>query len=268
MLSDILRHIELCARTSYKSEDKLDTNKSSSLFVECMIKSGHTSVLEHGTVYLTVLSDRKEIINFYSTNPYSTVINDGLLTYITTNYRVIEENKRYVDLMLYMSAPTKHIKRFTFLITTDRGTSHEIVRHRSMSFTQESTRYCNYSNNRFDNNVTYIIPEWSNVPEGKYSIYSSDVPWSNTTESCFYDGLIDNESDYFGLLNIGWTTEQARQILPNALKTDIVVTADLNAWKRFIDLRLNNSTGKSHPSINKIAELIEKELHAELDKTK
>ena len=254
-IDGILKHIELCARTAYKSEDKI-TATSAKEFVDRMIRSGHLSVLEHGTVYLTVLTDREDIVGFYKNNKYSSVVTNGIMSYITTNYRVIIENNRQADLQYLSDNITYHDKRYTFDITTNRGVSHEIVRHRGMSFTQESTRYCNYSKNKFGDQVTYIIPAWSNIPEGKYTIYSSNIPWSNSTESAFYDGLLDNESDYFGLLNIGWKPEQAREILPNALKTDIVVTGDLNAWNHFFDLRLKGKTGQPHPNIKQVAQLI------------
>ena len=259
-LDGILKHIELCARTAYKSEDKI-TSTSAKDFVDRMIKSGHLSVLEHGTVYLTVLNDRTDVIDFYKNNKYSSVVNCNITAYITTNYRVIIENNRKSDLE-YITKPSKyHDLRYTFAVTTNRGVSHEIVRHRGLSFTQESTRFCNYSNSKFGDQVTYIIPEWSDIPEGKYTIYSTDIPWLNSKESAFYDGLIDNESDYFGLLNIGWKPEQAREILPNAVKTDIVITGDLNSWNHFFDLRLKDKTGTPHPNIKQIAKLIYEKIY-------
>ena len=259
-LDGILKHIELCARTAYKSEDKI-TSTSAKDFVDRMIKSGHLSVLEHGTVYLTVLNDRTDVIDFYKNNKYSSVVNCNITAYITTNYRVIIENNRKSDLE-YITKPSKyHDLRYTFAVTTNRGVSHEIVRHRGLSFTQESTRFCNYSNSKFGDQVTYIIPEWSDIQEGKYTIYSTDIPWLNSKESAFYDGLIDNESDYFGLLNIGWKPEQAREILPNAVKTDIVITGDLNSWNHFFDLRLNGKTGTPHPNIKQIAKCIYEKIY-------
>ena len=259
-LDGILKHIELCARTAYKSEDKI-TSTSAKDFVDRMIKSGHLSVLEHGTVYLTVLNDRTDVIDFYKNNKYSSVVNCNITAYITTNYRVIIENNRRSDLE-YITSPTKyHDLRYTFAVTTNRGVSHEIVRHRGLSFTQESTRFCNYSNSKFGDQVTYTIPEWSDIPEGKYTIYSTDIPWLNSKESAFYDGLIDNESDYFGLLNIGWKPEQAREILPNAVKTDIVITGDLNSWNHFFDLRLKGKTGTPHPNIKQIAKRIYEKIY-------
>lgn len=149
-ISDIIKHIELCSRTCYKSEDKI-TDSSAKEFVERLIKSGHGAMLEHGTVYLKVTSevdecgDVNEIVNDYRFNKFSVV--RGKYTpftksnfYITTNYRVLVENGWLEDLK-YLCEPTEfHEKRPSVRFTLDRGISHEFVRHRVFSFAQESTR--------------------------------------------------------------------------------------------------------------------------------
>jgi thymidylate synthase (FAD) len=159
-ISDIIKHIELCSRTCYKSEDKI-TDSSAKEFVERLIKSGHGAMLEHGTVYLdipchiryndygdveSVGSDRSSAYSNYTENKYSKVelvkedwATEGNL-YITTNYRVLVENRWLRDLK-YLCKPTEyHEKRFTVKFLTDRGITHEFVRHRAFSFAQESTR--------------------------------------------------------------------------------------------------------------------------------
>ena len=165
-LEGLYKQIELAGRTCYKSEDKI-TEDSAKEFVDRMIKSGHGAMLEHGTVYLKVLLNNELVLEDaygennsvsaygrYINNKYSKVnCREGLenifttdtvepgYAYITTNLRVIVENHWFDDLQ-YICEPTEyHEKRHTVKFTCDRGVSHEFVRHRTMSFAQESTRY-------------------------------------------------------------------------------------------------------------------------------
>lgn len=157
-LDGVYKTIEQAGRVCYKSEDKI-TENSAKEFVERLIKLQHFAMLEHGTVYLKVPYNYykeqykvSELEEFYGTNPYSK-INKPLnmdygypaqgeyqAYYITTNYRVLVENDRLDDLQ-YLYEPTEHHeKRITVKFICDRGVSHEFVRHRVMSFAQESTR--------------------------------------------------------------------------------------------------------------------------------
>ena len=145
-LQGIYKQIELAGRTCYKSLDKI-TKDSAKDFVDRMINSKHYAMLEHGTVYLTIRGIVKPFVgpsNFgkYLDNPYSKVVfGEGTTFYITTNYRVLVENGWLNDLK-YLCEPTEyHEKRVTVKFITDRGVSHEFVRHRVFSFAQESTRY-------------------------------------------------------------------------------------------------------------------------------
>ena len=156
-LDGIYKQIELAGRTCYHSFDKI-TSDSAKAFVDRMIKSGHVSVLEHGTVYLkleNVFLDHNDccinpinrLVNYYIKNPYSRVVitdndDNGFKSnvYITTNYRVLVENDQFADLK-YICEPTEfHEKRIAVRFVCDRGVSHEFVRHRHFSFSQESTR--------------------------------------------------------------------------------------------------------------------------------
>lgn len=123
----------------------------------------------------------------------------------------------------------------TIKFVVDRGISHELVRHRIASFAQESTRYCNYSKDDFCSEITFIIPEFIgyNTPQWKV--------WKNTMKAC--------EDAYFKLLNIGLMPEEARSVLPNSLKTEVVMTANLREWRHFFKLRAANTTGKAHPQM-------------------
>ena len=153
---DILKHIELCGRTCYKSEDKI-TDTSAEKFVNMLKKNKHRSVLEHGTVYLWTKETsynfmgvwRSDLFDRYDKNPYSVAYMDGPEVYITTNYRVIIENGWESDLdFIDDEFGMFHIQRYTFSITCSRAIANEIVRHRAMSFSQESTRYVSYSSKK------------------------------------------------------------------------------------------------------------------------
>ena len=139
----IFKHIELCGRVSYKSENKI-TDDSANEFVFRRIQDGHTAILEQATIYLEFphsqssmdfLTDAFTIdpkVLRYIDNPYSRVVTDNKMSYVTTNYRVLYEN-RWLDDLYNMCAPRdKHIKRYTFKIYTNRGVTHELVRHKEL----------------------------------------------------------------------------------------------------------------------------------------
>lgn len=264
----LYKQIELAGRTCYKSEDKI-TPDSAAAFVDRMIKSGHGAMLEHGTVYLYspmqdvdtdddgyVIYESK--LDRYKYNKYSK-FNGG---YVTTNLRVLVENG-WTDDLKYICEPTKyHEKRITVRFICDRGVSHEFVRHRVFSFAQESTRYCNYSKVKFGNEITCIIPCWMNLEEGSYNdgkFYNPiATPYlvKGTAEERFLLKLVGDELDYFELLEKGWKPQQARAILPNSLKTELVMTGFTSDWKHFFKLR---DAGSAHPQAQELA----KPLHEE-----
>ena len=220
-----------------------------------LIKSGHGAMLEHGTVYmqidvfLDILEDRKldERVHQYDSNHFTKVnsmyIGQGIWRYyITTNLRVLVEND-WLDDLKYVCRPTEyHAKKVTAKFICDRGVSHEIVRHRGsygMSYAQESTRYCNYSKSKFNNELTFIEPTW-------------EFPSSNivNTRERFEAMLGEAEANYMELITLGFKPQEARAVLPNALKTEIVVTAFIDDWKHFFELRCSNA---AHPDIRKLA---------------
>ena len=254
--TDLYKHIELCGRTAYKSEDKI-TEDSAEGFVDRMIKSKHGAVLEHGTVYLIAKVDftNRDIIDLedrYTKNPYSKiVVVDGFI-YITTNYRVIIENN-WIDDMKYVSKPTEfHEKRYTIKFTTDRGVSHELVRHRKFSFVQESQRYCNYSKDKFGGEITFIKPSFITVDELPSNIDRNVSP--EVFKAFILKVAFDSsESDYFDLIKEGCTPQEARAILPNATKTEILMTGFASDWRFFFDLRYYGETGKPHPDMELLA---------------
>ena len=260
-LDGIYEAIERAGRTCYKS--KRPEGQTAKDFVDRMIASQHYAMLEHGTVYLTIRGVFKPFAgpsNFgkYLDNPYSKVVfGEGTTFYITTNYRVLVENG-WLDDLKYLCEPTEfHEKRATVRFTTDRGVSHEFVRHRVFSFAQESTRYCNYSKDKFGNELTFIIPSWMNSNE--QSINTKQGFGLNPGEELFAF-LGKSERHYFKLLELGWTPQQARQILPNALKTELVMTGFVSDWQHFFDLRARGTTGAPQPDARALAKPLMQEF--------
>ncbi len=264
-LEGVYKQIERAGRVCYKSEDKI-TKTSAKEFVERMIKSSHGAMLEHGTVYLLVEPDfADEDVRLWelANNKYSeiTFVSSTDLNYITTNYRVLVEND-WLDLLKYQCNPTEyHKKRITVKFICDRGVSHEFVRHRVFSFAQESTRYCNYSKDKFQG-VTYILPKWcTNVNIRDYEnnpklMYNAEGTLTDI-EKNFLCGLYDNEIRYLKLLEDGWVSQQARAVLPNALKTELVMTGFISDWWHFFKLR---DAGSAHPQARELAQPLHKEF--------
>lgn len=259
-LEGVYKMIEKVGRVCYKSEDKIAEGTAKS-FVDRLMKSGHGAMLEHGTIYLTIPNDH-QAYNFFGDNwvrdtygasPYSSVVRDSDKIYITTNLRVLVENG-WLDDLKYLCEPTEyHVKRVTVHFVCDRGVSHEFVRHRVFSFAQESTRYCNYSKDKFGNEVTFIEPCWYNTSK------SNDL-----ADEYFINSLKDAERLYFNLLDNGWKPQEARAVLPNALKTELVMTGfvDESGWINFFSLRALGTTGAPHPQAKELAEPLFEEFKA------
>lgn len=274
-LEGVYKQIERVGRVCYKSEDKI-TEDSAKPFVDRMIASGHGAMLEHGTVYLKVFNviENSELIDKYKSNKYS-VVKEGTEVYnchgdilygsckcITTNYRVLVENG-WLDDLKYICKPTEfHEKRITVHFVCDRGVSHEFVRHRVMSFAQESTRYCNYSKDKFGNELTFIQPCWLDDERLKlYGPYHTVIR-DKSLESIFIASLNNAEKDYIDLIDLGWKPQEARAVLPNSLKTELVVTGFTSDWNHFFDLRARGTTGAPHPQAKELAEPLMKEFIA------
>ena len=230
-VNGIYKQIEWAGRHCYKSHDKM-TEDSAKNFVDRMIKSGHGAMLEHGTIYLTFFwpgticehcnqTKSYELLDKYTNNKYSIVHYHGNNVYVTTNLRVLVEND-WMDDLKYLCEPTEyHERRVIVKFICSRSTSHQIVRHRSMSFAQESQRYCNYSLDKFNNEITFIAPAW----------YKEEIHHK------FLNSLHRSEMDYFDLINSGLKPQEARAVLPNSCKTELIVTGFISDWKALFDLR-------------------------------
>jgi len=123
----------------------------------------------------------------------------------------------------------------TVKFVCDRGISHELVRHRLASFAQESTRFCNYSRDDFGSEITFIIPEFLHYGSQGFNM------WKEQMKSA--------EKTYFDMLDFGLTPQEARCVLPNSLKTEVVMTCNLREWRWFFKLRAAGVSGTPHPQM-------------------
>lgn len=265
----LFKHMELCARTCYKSEDKITEDSARKFIDNVIVARGHTAMLEHGTVYLKILYgimydtgyfSNEAIATKYIDNPYSIVQNSQIYDYwcVTSNYRVLLQNG-WLDDLQYLCEPTEyHVRRITVRFICDMGVAREFCRHRVFSFAQESTRYCNYSKAKFGKELNCIIPCWyKNMFEGNsYNIelcHTYDLTISeglSRTEAAWIQAMCEAESTYFGLLAEGEPAQQARNVLPLALKTELIMTGTDEQWAGFFNLRCARD---AHPQARELA---------------
>lgn len=264
-INSIRKHVELCGRTCYKSTDKIKEG-SSIEFVNRLINSKHFSVLEHGTIYLTIpkknilLTMHREKFDWIFSNPYTKVNQTPDNYYITTNYRVIIENN-YLDILEYITQRTEyHEQRVSVKFICSRAIANEFVRHRKFSFSQESTRYVNYSKDKFGNEITYIIPSWLDysIKDGDVYSYNTHIDlWQKSEDantSNFLQSIAFAEKNYMILISNGWKPEQARDVLPLCTKTELIMTGFISDWKGFFEQRALGTTGAPHIEAKLLAE--------------
>lgn len=279
--NDPIKKIEKCGRVCYKSEDKI-TEDSAEKFVANIIKRGHEAVLEHASFIFQVsyilyedLRDKVMFVeNRYSVKMYLRFTDsDGYI--VSGNVRAWRDFFCFAGVPPYMndfvednpilfpeskSDFPSNLKRGKWsirqistneLVSTyqrlvhedisvkficDRGVTHEIVRHRPASFCQESTRYCNYSNGKFGGEITVIKPCFFKENSTRY------LNWFVACESA--------ETAYNAILEDGGTPQEARDVLPNSLKTEIIMTATLMEWCHFFNLRMSPA---AHPQMQEVA---------------
>ena len=257
-LEGMYKQIELAGRTAYHSLDKI-TPDSAKDFVDRMIKSKHGAALEHGTIYLDLPNSARDFcaVEDYAFNMYSKLIifqgEDRVHNYVITNYRVLVEHD-WLDDLQYLCSPTEfHERRYTMRFTCSRAIAQELTRHRVFSFLMESQRYINYSKERHGGEINYIMPSWY-------------LRANAAQQKAFMHIIRDAESYYMALLGkwddkkpdrrfkIGFkdnplTPQQARDVLPNATKTELIMTGFASDWRFLMDLRLFEKTGKVHPDM-------------------
>lgn len=283
-IEGIYKAIEIAGRTAYNSQDKI-TPDSAKNFVDRMVKSRHGAALEHGTVYLhlqinplnctksfdypsakfTATYNWSDVVGHirakYSSNPYSKVIFKSVGTkntpvydyYITSNYRVIIENGWQDDLQFLCSYTEFHEKRYTMRFTCSRAIANELVRHRTFSFLQESQRYINYYKKRYGGEIICIEPSWNyKYNDNKYDGAEDWNPYMRA--------LYQAEASYFEMIGDGCTPQQARDVLPNATKTELIMTGFSSDWRFLMDLRLFEKTGKVHPDMKNLVQKAQKAM--------
>ena len=290
-LDAIWKHIARCTRVAYQSTPK-NENEDAYEFLKRTIFKGkdvlnerltkedilsmHLSCCEHATVHLKIpmvdicLGCASRFID----QPYSRVKKYDRYCYVVTNVRVLLEN-HWMDSLKYIdNTPNNpyYIPRHTICFITDIGASRELNRHRVNSVSEESTRYCAYDKGKFGNGITVAKLPW--IPD-----VDNEIDFSDYTNGFFNDNEIFNneciEEQYtdnwtavdwffYGLQicdlvyrktrELGWTAQQAREILPLNTKTQVVHTAFVDDWEHYIDLRSNGVSGVPHPMAKELAD--------------
>jgi thymidylate synthase ThyX len=253
----IVEFVATCARVCYDSK-KESTPKNNYRLFEQLIERKHMTPLEHGTVYLTIKTGffgfNDHLIEFFEENEYSRVNYHKKKAYITTNIRVIVENKLLFRIKPHMVhfPSSHHIKRITAHIITDRAVSHEICRHRQFSICQQSQRYVKYDNMKF------TIPVWSKIKPGAYcSVYDYDKCLHDLTELdvALLKQAYCVENAYIAIKE--YPPQQARKILPNMTTTVLVVTGYQDYFEDvFFPQRLFGTTGAPDPDMKNIAQMM------------
>ena len=283
---DVLQKIELVGRTCYKSTENIKEG-SAQKFVSNLIKHGHEAMLEHASfcfeISYGIYKYMTEIIQYMKENEqYNSFIrfsNDDRIL-MSGNVRAWRDLFRCINRfmaipncfkdfiqenpVLFPEYQDKEFKEFylgtikpvhtgdlkteneilthlnvTVRFVVDRGISHEIVRHRLASFAQESTRYCNYGKDKFGGELTFIIPENFRFGTPKWKVWKEQ--------------MMGAEKAYLLMIAYGVSPEMARTVLPNSLKTELIMTANCAEWKHFFNLRALNKTGKAHPQMVEVA---------------
>lgn len=251
---DVVTYIARCARVCYANEKNENSYEKDEALVKRLIKSGHVSMFRHATLYyiipLSLFGDDFDItgqtidnfINRFSTSPYLHKVYDSKHLYLSTNKQFIEENpceplKDYAVTQerFFEYEVTKFIRRFTFYLTTQISTTRELNRVSPNNIAEQSTRYCNYSKDKFENEIQFCKPHW----------YDN----ANKVSKNYYETSLKNaEYYYFMLLNEGFLPQDARGVLPLDTASKVVYTYTLEEWCSIIEKRYYGTTGKPHPN--------------------
>ena len=250
-LKDIYKHIEYCARISYKSQDKI-TDDSYEKFVNMLEKRDHARPLEFGTVHLKMTSlDFQKFIHSLLTvgminniwlNHYHSYNEDTV--YITTNYRYyLDIVKCFPNVKEYFTEEDNEYypKRYTVHMILNRGVMDEFRTHVGLSHLAESTRYCNYSKDKFNNEITFVIPDWvDSIKEGTYTKdYEFPPMWGhdNWIDSEWFYAMCEAEKTYLTMTREYLTPQQAREVLPLSVKSELISCGFKEAWENFMRRR-------------------------------
>ena len=279
-LVGIKKFIERCGRVCYKSEDKI-TDTSYEKFVNMLERRDHTRPLEFGTVHLKMILP--DFLGFMNSLLTLGILNDiwiksaysGDIIYITTNYRYyLDIAKHLPNVREYFTEEDNEYypKRYTVHMILDRGVMDEFRTHVGLSHLAESTRYCNYSKDKFSNEVTFIEPCWLDMhatDEGREvtrnwnfdildgcAIIAEEGEFDDARDA-FLTSLNVAEHCYLELLQKGWTPQQARSVLPLGIKSELISCGFEDAWKNFFYRR---DAKDAHPMAQEIAKPMHKEF--------
>lgn len=265
----VYRQVERCGRVCYKSENH-QTADSARPFVERMIASKHTAMLEHATIYLT-LDEHDDRTDFYRHNRFTHANMVDGKAYVSTNLRVLVENGRMDDLNELCEPTVLHERRVTVHFTTQVAITREFNRHRVNSMAEQSTRYCNYSKEKFGAEITINLPQWvKELPDGAWTstVMQGTVSLDDDAFLALTKKVVAGEADaadnwlfanlaaeraYLNLTALGRKPQEARVVLPLDTNTELVHTAFLSDWKHFFDLRALGTTGAPHPDAKAVA---------------
>lgn len=265
----VYRQVERCGRVCYKSENH-QTADSARPFVERLIASKHTAMLEHATIYLT-LDEHDDRTELYRQNRFTHVNMVDGKAYITTNLRVLVENGRMDDLKELCEPTVHHERRVTVHFTTQVAITREFNRHRVNSMAEQSTRYCNYSKEKFGAEITINLPQWvKELPDGAWTsmVKQGTVSLDDDAFLALTKKVVAGEADaadnwlfanlaaeraYLNLTALGRKPQEARVVLPLDTNTELIHTAFLSDWKHFFDLRALGTTGAPHPDAKAVA---------------
>lgn len=264
-LKGIKQFIEKCGRVCYKSEDKI-TDTSYEKFVDMLERKDHARPLEFGTVHLKTKSSNFQ--GFMQALYAEGIFNDVWIksnyneevVYTTTNYRYyLDMIKRIPFIKNYFTEEDNEYypKRYTVHFITSRGIMDEFRTHVTLSHLAESTRYCDYGRNRFDNEITCVIPHWcSDLIEGNsYDLYVCKFGLTQTENlseksAKWIESMCQAEQDYMDLLNDGCTAQEARDVLPLGVKSELISCGFGSAWCNFFYRRCAKD---AHPMAREIA---------------
>ena len=246
-ISGIYKHIEKCTRVAYKSEDKI-TEDSATSFINKLLNMRHLAPMEFGTIHfkmpITLLKTFAEDLmyhNLYNMEWLKCKAADNH-AYFTTNYRhwlVMIDKVDYLKDYFTEEDNEYYPKRYTVKLITSRIVSHEVVRHRTMSFIQESQRFVNYSKAKFNNEVTFIKPCWMDDTLIEKALKTHPLIVDLKPEILFVENSLNSEQDYLDLLKLGYKPQQARVVLPNSTKTELYICGFKEAFEHFFELRDN-----------------------------
>lgn len=262
-LIGIKKFIERCGRVCYKSEDRI-TDDSYEKFVDMLEKRDHARPLEFGTVHLKISSGMlfdkflQDLVDYKLYNPAWIKYKElPEYTYITTNYRhYLQIIKKCPYIAEYFTEQDNRYypSRYTVHMTLSRGVMDEFRTHVGLSHLAESTRYCNYSKDKFDNQITFIQPSWITLnkeitPNNELCLLAGQYNRENPNLR-YLASLVDANYTYVSLLNKGWTPQQARDVLPLSIKSELISCGFKDAWNNFFYRRCAND---AHPMAREVA---------------